>query len=415
MRDLVAGARVRPRLGGSQIVFPGDSCLEGFVLTTSFLGNQVVLGVEGEVDLMTAPELAALLDAAIDRRQGSVVLDLGGVSFMDASGLRVIAEAIGRLGLRDEMLTIRSASANVARILDLVGLAGLVQIQRQAGSSHLGPEQLVTVAPEPPGIGLGGAELVLGAPLRKVTAIPAGDDVVDSALRLVVALARATVGGADGVSVSLKRYGQLSTVAASDETILAMDSDQYATGEGPCVDASMDGRWFHVESLETEKRWPAFIPRARSLGINAILSSPLLAADRPVGALNIYSRTTAAFAPRDQELASVFAAQASSILTHAGTDVTDGELANRLGEALRARELIAQAQGVLMQRDRIGEIDAFATLRRWSVATNRSLRELADAVVTSTWQPGPTEPLRDPLVDLVSEGAHHTGPEPSRG
>jgi GAF domain-containing protein len=150
--------------------------------------------------------------------------------------------------------------------------------------------------------------------------VPADDDLVDAALRLVVALARATVSGADGVSVSLRRHGRLATVAASDQTISDMDRDQYATGEGPCVDASNNGRWFHVESLAHETRWPSFTPRARKLGINTILSTPLLAHSQPVGALNIYSRTRAAFSVKEQELASVFATEASVILTATRTE-----------------------------------------------------------------------------------------------
>src|SRR5688500_3917649 len=74
----------------------------------------------------------------------------------------------------------------------------------------------------------------LARSLWRVAAIPANVDVIDAALRLVVALARVTVGGADGVSVCLRRQGALTTVAASDETVNGMDSDQYATGEGPC-------------------------------------------------------------------------------------------------------------------------------------------------------------------------------------
>ena len=100
----------------------------------------------------------------------------------------------------------------------------------------------------------------LARDLLKVATIPANIDVLDAALRLVVALARVTVGGADGVSVSLRRHGVLTTVAASDETVTGMDRDQYATGEGPCVAAATEGHWFHVESLEDERRWPAFIP-----------------------------------------------------------------------------------------------------------------------------------------------------------
>ena len=120
--------------------------------------------------------------------------------------------------------------------------------------------------------------------------MPVDPDVVDGALRLVVDLAQVSVRGADGVSVSLRRNGVLSTVAASDRTIMAMDADQYATGEGPCVDASVKGHWFHAESLDVETRWPSFTPQARDLGIQAILSSPLRAVEQPVGALNIYSR-----------------------------------------------------------------------------------------------------------------------------
>ena len=44
-------------------------------------------------------------------------------------------------------------------------------------------------------------------------------DVIDAALRLVTALAGATVDHADGVSVTLERHGQLMTVLASREVV----------------------------------------------------------------------------------------------------------------------------------------------------------------------------------------------------
>jgi GAF domain-containing protein len=143
------------------------------------------------------------------------------------------------------------------------------------------------------------------------------DPAIDGVLRLVVAMTQATVPGADGVSVSLRRRDRLSTVAASDQTILDMDAAQYSTGQGPCVDASVEGRWVLADSLHTETRWASFTPKAQALGINAILSSPLLAQNRPVGALNIYSRTAGSFGPKDRRLASMFAAEASVVLTAA--------------------------------------------------------------------------------------------------
>jgi signal transduction protein with GAF and PtsI domain len=225
--------------------------------------------------------------------------------------------------------------------------------------------------------------------LRRMAAIPASHNVVDGALRLVVALAAATVGGADGVSVSLERRGELTTVASSDETILQMDRDQYATGQGPCVAAAREGHWFHVESLDEEDRWPDFIPRAIEGGIHSILSSPLLADARPVGALNIYSNRNRAFGTAEQELAALFATQASGILEDAGAHVPDDDIAAQLEDALRSREVIAQAQGVLMARGRLSANEASAQLRRTARDAEMTVRRVAEETVASTADPGP--------------------------
>ena len=209
--------------------------------------------------------------------------------------------------------------------------------------------------------------------LRRVTAIPADPDVVDGALRLVVELAQISLSGADGVSVSLFRHGELLTVAATDETVMEMDTDQYATGEGPCVDASRQGRWFHAESLDTETRWPSFTPRARALGIMAILSSPLTAIEEPVGALNIYSRTPSTFDLEAQQTAAAFARKASAILTDARASVTDAHLAVRFQKALRSRDVISTAKGIVMERESLNEEDAFTNLLRQSIKSGVSL------------------------------------------
>jgi hypothetical protein len=103
-----------------------------------------------------------------------------------------------------------------------------------------------------------------------------------------------------------------------------------------------------------------------------------------LGALNIYSRTATAFAAQEQELAAVFAIGASAILTTAGVDVSDDQLATRVQGALRIREIIAEAQGIIMEREDIGEREAFDLMRRSSQASGQPLREGARDVVRST-------------------------------
>jgi anti-sigma B factor antagonist len=92
----------------------------------SFIGQRAVLTIWGELDLLTEPEFRASLGAVIDCGPGSVELDLGQLNFMDASGLRVIADGTERLSLLGRPLTIRSPSQTVLRVLELTGLANLV-------------------------------------------------------------------------------------------------------------------------------------------------------------------------------------------------------------------------------------------------------------------------------------------------
>lgn len=336
--------------------------------------------------MVSAPDLAVLLDAVINRGHRSVVLDLSELEFMDSQGLEVIASGARRVAPVGGELTIRSPTPMVVRMLASAEMSDAVRVEQRArahdgnGSERLGPEQRIRTLAEWMDLNTSPPDQLL----KRLAAIPAGHDVVDGGLRLVVALTQASVEGADGVSVSLQRHGRLTTVAATDQTILDMDARQYATGEGPCVDASVEGHWFHAESLDDESRWPAFTPKAQRLGINAILSNPLLAENGPVGALNIYSRTAAAFSSKEQALASTFASEASILLQAGGVDVSDERLSERIGAALRNRHIIAQAEGVVMEREGISQEAAYTSLRVISQRDSRPLAERAADVVNST-------------------------------
>ena len=352
-----------------------------FELAIRFSTSAVLVGVRGELDLLTAPGLTAMINALADAGHHDVVLDLLTLDFMDAAGLRVMAAASARLGHSGGALTIRSPSAMVRRILGLTGMLDLVESDAADPQSLYAPgrrpvDATTAVAAVPPA-------MAAVAPPVGVELLPSTIDVVDSALRLVTALAHVVVAGAGGVSVTLRRHGRLYTVAASNDQIAEMDRDQYATGEGPCLSAAAEGVSFHVESLAEESRWPRFVPRAIDDGIASILSTPLMVADRPVGALNIYSNVKRAFGPREEELAALFASQASGVLAAAMVEQTADEVDERLRTALRAREVIAQAQGVIMARQGVSADAAYAHLRRWARRRTISIVDQAAAIVAA--------------------------------
>ncbi|MDA8071174.1 MAG: anti-sigma factor antagonist [Actinomycetota bacterium] len=336
-------------------------------------GAGLVLGVQGEVDYLTAPELGAALDSLIDHRQPSVVVDLARCEFMDSSGLHMIAGRASRLRERGSTLTVRSPSATVRRLAAIMGLVEMIE-QEQVRPLEVDAvddsSSMPAAVPE---------EMV-----RYLRSSISSDGVVDAALRLVAGLARDAVGGADGASVSLRRSGVLTTVAATDQTVLDMDAGQYATGQGPCVDAANEGRGFHATSLDTEVRWSDFVPRARTLGIRAILSSPLFSRGQPCGALNIYARHPGAFTSRDQALAWKLAAQVSGDLVDMATGDTAQQAWSRFVGVLTAREALARAEGVLMEREGVDQNAAHGILRRRSVQSGMPLQHGAASTVGST-------------------------------
>jgi anti-anti-sigma factor len=106
------------------------------LLRTEFVqGEPPVLVVDGEIDMSTAEQLRAALEEAV-ATDPEVVVDMGGVTFFDAAGLRAVLEvAATRNGAGP--LTLLNAP-RVARVLDLVGLSGLPSIVIRDGGEPRG-------------------------------------------------------------------------------------------------------------------------------------------------------------------------------------------------------------------------------------------------------------------------------------
>ena len=81
-------------------------------------GDRLII-VHGELDVATAPRLAALLTRLRERRH-PVVLDLSEVAFMDSSGLRALLRMHNRHG---SSVRLGPVSTVVDRLLALTGTA----------------------------------------------------------------------------------------------------------------------------------------------------------------------------------------------------------------------------------------------------------------------------------------------------
>jgi anti-sigma B factor antagonist len=90
-------------------------------------GHTVALAVEGDLDLVTAPQLETALEEVPVEERGELVLDFSGVVFIDSTALRVLV-SIQQSWHPNSPLGIVCENENVLRIFKIAGLEGSFQI-----------------------------------------------------------------------------------------------------------------------------------------------------------------------------------------------------------------------------------------------------------------------------------------------
>jgi len=181
--------------------------------------------------------------------------------------------------------------------------------------------------------------------------------------------------------------GVVASAAASNDFAAAADRIQISANEGPGIDACRSGTTMDAPDLRTDRRWPAFAAAGAAAGVRSIVAFAL---SSPAGSsLTLYGRRPEVFGGIDRGSSHVFATLARLALESAETRAAGDKRAEDLAEALRTRELIGQAQGILMERERVTGDQAFGLLRRASQRRNRRLRDVAQELVETGEFPDP--------------------------
>jgi anti-sigma B factor antagonist len=84
---------------------------------------RVRVRLEGELDLSTAATLQDAVLELMDNGWSTILVDLGGLTFMDSSGLRMAFELDTEAGRRGIALQLTGATENVRRLFSLTGLS----------------------------------------------------------------------------------------------------------------------------------------------------------------------------------------------------------------------------------------------------------------------------------------------------
>lgn len=208
-----------------------------------------------------------------------------------------------------------------------------------------------------------------------------GEATLQDTLQQVSDLACTSVASADTVGLTMLVEGRPRTAVFTGDTALEIDSAQYETGIGPCLDSFRHRQVYRIDDMENDQQWPAFSEAAAAHGMQSSMSIPLTARHEGVGALNFYSRKPAAFSDHDVEVALQFAAHAAIVLANSQAYWDSHQLGQDMAEAMKSQATIEQAKGIIMGTQRCSADDAFQILVRASQRENRKVREIADDMV----------------------------------
>lgn len=202
------------------------------------------------------------------------------------------------------------------------------------------------------------------------------DKTLEETLQRVSRLAVDVVHGCDHAGISVIEGRRITTTAASDDVAVSVDKIQYETDQGPCLDAIRDDEVLRADDLSQEDRWPEFARQAAETGVRSLLAFRLFADGETMGALNLYSKERAAFDDEAMRVGTILAAHAAVAMVSVRTN-------EQKDEAIRSRDVIGRAKGILMARQAISDEEAFELLRRASQRMNVKLRDIAAQVAES--------------------------------
>ena len=216
-----------------------------------------------------------------------------------------------------------------------------------------------------------------------------------------VCAAAVAAGGVDGAGVTVMVSPTVrETVHATDGIAAQLEELQLMLGEGPCMDAFTDGGPALAADLQAREyatRWPAFTPAAVDSGAGAVFALPLQIGAIRLGALDLYRSRPGALTAHELADALTYAETAGMLLLDAaaGGQPETAELAWQHDDATANQAVVHQATGMILVQLGVTAEAAFVRLRAYAYADNRSLGEVARAVVDRSLHFTPDPPSPD--------------------
>jgi signal transduction protein with GAF and PtsI domain len=116
---------------------------------------------------------------------------------------------------------------------------------------------------------------------------------------------------------------------------------------------------------------------AKKEGLCSMLSVPMRIKERIIGVINCYTSTSHRFTDTELALLTTVANQAAVCIENTALMVKSTVIL----EELESRKLVERAKGILMKQQGLDEESAFKRMRKKSMDSRKSMREIAEAII----------------------------------
>jgi GAF domain-containing protein len=228
----------------------------------------------------------------------------------------------------------------------------------------------------------------LSAVFARMSGLLLSRETVETSLGLLCSLAQETVPGATGAGVSIVDERGRRSSGSTDDRVRRADNLQYELEEGPCLTAAASRELVRMDDIEADPRWPRWSSAAARLGLRAAMSAPMVAGDVSLGALKVYADQPGRFDAASEHRLLLFAAQSAIFVSQLKTSERAERLSDGMRQAIRGRDAVSMAKGLLMGRNGVDEETAFRVLLARSEQDGTTVARAAQVLVDSAVRRG---------------------------
>jgi signal transduction protein with GAF and PtsI domain len=213
--------------------------------------------------------------------------------------------------------------------------------------------------------------------LGKVSSTIVSEMYLEDILKIIVAMTAEVMGSKVCSLMLLNEKGDELKLAATQSL-----SNEYINKPNVKVGQSISGKAVSdkipIMVLDVKKDKNYMFPEiAKKEKLCSMLAVPLMVKGKAIGVLNCYTSKRHKFTSREIKLVSAVGNQAA-IAIHNRKLAEEKEL---LTTKLEERKFVERAKGIMMKKECISEDEAYSKMRKQSMDSRRSMKEIAEAVI----------------------------------